>query len=138
MVSTSQCVLHEGVAKAFLSLAYIQRTRSTPQVYVSPDTTLSRRIEGNECGVAVDLHKGAYLCLYLSLIMLKDVGNVRAGDSRAGGPVSCSTVRDERTSEKAREISWADVAKSTGGQQRTSRNVNVSRDHSLETILLAK
>jgi hypothetical protein len=67
------------------------------------------------------------------------VGDIRASDSGTDGPVHDSTVKDDRTSEQlAKEVSWSDVVKGTRGQQRSSNNENVLRDHSLETIQLAK
>ena len=64
---------------------------------------------------------------------------MRASGSGTDGPVPGSTVNDDRMSEQlAKEDSWADVVKGTRGQQQSNNNKSVLRDHSLETIQLAK
>ena len=65
------------------------------------------------------------------------VGDMRSSGSGTDGPVPGSAVNDDRTSVRL-NVSWADVVKGTRGQQQSNNNESVSRDHSLETIQLAK
>ena len=52
------------------------------------------------------------------------VGSVRANDSGSYSPVAEGTV-DENAIQPAKEISWADVVKSTIGQQKSKCSENV-------------
>ena len=72
-----------------------------------------------------------------SAVISHGVGDMRSSGSGTDGPVPGSAVDDDRTSVRL-NVSWADVVKGTRGQQESNNNESVSRDHSLETIQLAK